>query len=100
MKSLHFTFDSEIFLWGGTSPWHFIALPTEVTDEIEDSVTLRGGFGSVKVLVTIGSSSWNTSLFPDSKRKTFILPIKKAVREAEDLVNGDTTTINVVVLAN
>lgn len=98
MNSLHFTFDSEIFLWGGDSPWHFVALPHWITDDIDDSITLRGGFGSIKVRVTIGGTSWNTSIFPDSKRKTFILPIKKGVRDAEELKSGDTTTVELMVL--
>ena len=61
-------------------------------------MTLRGGFGSIKVLVTIGNTTWNTSLFPDSKRKTFILPVKKEVRRAENLAEGDRPVIYLVIM--
>ena len=73
-------------------------MPVDIADDIEDSVTLRGGFGSIKVLVTIGNTTWNTSLFPDSKRKTFILPVKKEVRRAENLAEGDRPVIYLVIM--
>jgi hypothetical protein len=98
MSSLNFTFHTEIFRWGGDSAWHFIAVPADIADDIEDSATLRGGFGSIKVLVTIGNTTWNTSLFPDSKRKTFILPVKKEVRRAENLTEGDSPKIYLVIM--
>lgn len=98
MNSLEFSFESEIFLWNGDSAWHFVAVPVDIADDIEDSVTLRGGFGSIKVLVTIGNTTWNTSLFPDSKRKTFILPVKKEVRRAENLAEGDRPVIYLVIM--
>ena len=98
MNSLEFSFESEIFLWSGDSAWHFVAVPVDIADDIEDSVTLRGGFGSIKVLVTIGNTTWKTSLFPDSKRKTFILPVKKEVRRAENLAEGDRPVIYLVIM--
>jgi hypothetical protein len=46
------------------------------------------GFGSVRVSVTVGSTTWQTSVFPDSKTGTFVLPLKKSVRTAEHLKAG------------
>jgi len=92
-----FRFTSEIFLWKEDSPWHFIALPEDITDDIEDSVSLRGGFGSISVHVTLGTSNWSTSLFPDSRRKAFILPIKKEIRRAEQVAAGDRVTIELAI---
>ena len=48
----------------------------------------RRGFGSVKVTVTLGESRWQTSLFPN-KDGSWFLPIKKPVRVAEGLADGD-----------
>ena len=47
----------------------------------------RRGFGSVKVAVTLGESTWTTSLFPQ-KSGGWFLPIKKPVRVAEGLAFG------------
>jgi len=55
----------------------------------------RRGFGSVRVRVTIGATSWQTSIFPDGGREAYVLPLKRAVRTAEGLDVGDTCTVTV-----
>ena len=52
----------------------------------------RRGFGSVRVTVTLGDSRWQTSLFPN-KDGSWFLPIKKPVRVAEGLVDGDDVAV-------
>jgi len=86
---MDFAFDAPLWRWQGEASWHFIALPEEVTDEIEDSPIARGGFGSVRVSVQVGATSWSTSVFPDKSRGTFILPVKRQVRDREGLAEGD-----------
>ena len=65
----------------------FVSLPFEVSDAIDDAGP-RKGFGSVRVEVTVGTSTWRTSVFPSAEEKTFVLPVKKVVRTAERLVEG------------
>lgn len=67
--------------------WFFVSLPFEVADAIDDTAP-RKGFGSVRVEVSIGSSTWRTSVFPSAEERTFVLPVKKVVRTAEGLVEG------------
>jgi len=45
--------------------------------------------GSVRVAVTVGTTSWRTSVFPDSKTGAYLLPVKNAARVAEHLAVGD-----------
>ncbi|MFC8529817.1 DUF1905 domain-containing protein [Nocardia sp. NPDC057227] len=79
--------------------WHFLSLPEAVADEIEERYGHRTtGFGAVKVRVRVGGSSWSTSLFPDPKRGTYVLPVKKAVRAAEGLVAGSAAAVDLEVL--
>lgn len=76
------------------APWHFVTLPAGVADEIEDlPAATRRGFGSLRVEATIGNTSWNTSIFPDSRTTSYLLPVKKAVREAEGLREGDLVDV-------
>lgn len=92
-----YTFTSELWLWqsnGGTA-WTFITLPQDVSDEIEDTVPVKGGFGSVKVDVTIGTTEWSTSLFPSNEQESYILPVKKPVRVKENLDHGDQVDVTV-----
>ena len=87
------TFDFSAPLWRYPSAdgWHFVSVPPEISAHISDiTVGIRRGFGSVRVAVTVGGTSWRTSIFPDSKTGTYLLPMKKAVRAAEHLnVGGD-----------
>lgn len=95
---MDWTFDAEVWLWKSDAAWHFITVPHDVADEIEDMPLNRGGFGSVRVEVTIGSSTWRTSLFPSKEHETFILPLKKQVRSAEGLGVGDTCSVTLAVV--
>ena len=52
----------------------------------------------MRVEVTIGATTWRTSVFPDAKLGCFVLPMKKAVRRAEDLDVGESARIGLRVL--
>ncbi|TDO45953.1 uncharacterized protein DUF1905 [Kribbella sp. VKM Ac-2527] len=85
-----FHFSAPLWKYPGADGWHFVSLPAEISDDIGQlTVGVRHGFGSVRVAVTVGSTSWRTSIFPDSKAGTYMLPMKKAVRAAEQLSAGD-----------
>jgi Domain of unknown function (DUF1905) len=43
----------------------------------------------------VGESTWSTSIFPDSARGRYVLPIKRQVRMAEELDAGDVATMTV-----
>ena len=73
--------------------WFFVSLPFEVSDAIEVERVPGKGFGSVRVEVSVGGSTWRTSVFPSAEERTFVLPVKKAVRTAEGLVEGGPCTV-------
>lgn len=94
-------FDAELWIWEArrADTWTFVSLPTEASEEIRDLAGgLRRGFGSLRVRVTVGGSTWKTSIFPDSARGSYALPIKRAVRTAEALDAGDITTVTVELI--
>jgi uncharacterized protein DUF1905 len=85
-----FEFAAPLWRYPGADGWYFVSLPPEISTEISDiTAGTRRGFGSVRVAVTIGATSWRTSLFPDSKTGSYLLPVKKTVRAAEHLDAGD-----------
>lgn len=85
-----FEFTAPLWLHPGADAWHFLRVPPEISDDISDlSAGPRRGFGSVRVAVTVGGTSWRTSVFPDSRQGTYLLPVKKEVRKAERLTAGD-----------
>jgi Domain of unknown function (DUF1905) len=96
-------FRAEVWKWeangNGSAAWHFITL-----DKKSAAVVKKGqegkkriGWGSVPVVVTIGQTSWKTSIFPVSKRGSYLLPLKAAVRRKEGLAEGDSITISLQI---
>ena len=94
-------FEAELWIWDARQDesWTFVSLPADAAAEIRElTAGLRRGFGSVRVRVTIGATTWTTSIFPDKTRDTYVLPLKRAVRKAESLEAGDTTGVSVTIL--
>ena len=93
-------FTSPCWLYAGKGAWYFVTLPPDSAAEISYfSKALNGGkrtgWGSVRVTVQVGETVWQTSLFPDSKNKSYVLPIKAAVRKAENIVEGNILEVRV-----
>ena len=83
----------------GPAAWFFVSLPHDVADEIAEAFEGRAnGFGSVRVEVRIGSTTWATSIFPDKKNATYVLPVKKEVRRAEGLEAGSVAVLELATL--
>ena len=57
----------------------------------------KGGFGSAKVTATIGETGWRTSVFPHKASGGWLLPVKKAVRQAEGLNEGDRVRVRLTL---
>jgi hypothetical protein len=94
-------FDADLWIWDARrgDSWTFVTLPVEASAEIRELADgPRRGFGSVRVRAAIGASTWTTSIFPDSTRNAYVLPVKRAVRRAESLVTGDVATVTVELI--
>lgn len=92
-----FTFTAELWPYPKGN-WVFLTVPEDESDQINDLVPIKAGFGSVKVEVAIGNTRWRTSVFPDSKLGCYVLPVKKAVRAAEKLDIGDQPQVELTAL--
>jgi Domain of unknown function (DUF1905) len=81
---------SKVWVFSGDSSWHFLTVPTDTTKKIDKLFSgLKAGFGSLPVEVSLGKSTWQTSIFPDSKAKTYLLPLKAKIRKVEKISEGD-----------
>ena len=89
---MEFEFVGELIVWRGPAPFHFIAMPLKLAAEIRAAArALTYGWGVIPVEVTIGRTTWRTSLFP--KDGGYLVPIKDAVRKAEGLAPGDIAEV-------
>jgi hypothetical protein len=87
-----FDLRAKVVLYDGSKAvWHFLTLPKKESAAISHFFgSMKRGWGSLPVMVTIGKTQWKTSIFPDSKAGTYILPLKAEVREKEKLRAGAT----------
>ena len=89
-------FSAEIWFWKGPSPFHFVTVPEDLCDALDATAGMVSyGWGMIPVQVRIGATVWETSLWPKDGR--YIVPLKVAVRRAEKLELGATTTIRLSV---
>ena len=85
-------FDGALWRYDGDAPWHFVTVPVEMADDIEAASEPKP-FGSVPVRARIGQTTWETSLFPDKESGSYVLPVKRSIREAESIAAGDAVTV-------
>jgi hypothetical protein len=95
---MRFRFTAPLWEWNAQGGWFFVTLPEEYADDIREGPRMPRGFGSVRVRVTVGGTTWSTSVFPDAKRGSYLLPVKKQVRTAESIDDGDDVDVSLEVL--
>jgi hypothetical protein len=90
MKSNQFRFQALVWLYPGKAGWCFVTLPKDVSDEIDIKFdSKKKGWGSLPVQVTIQTTSWKTSIFPDNKAGAYLLPVKAEIRKKEKIALND-----------
>lgn len=90
-----FEFQGELWLYDGPDPWHFVTVPAEISEAIHGHAGgPRSGFGSIRVVATIGSTTWRTSVFPDKRLAALLLPVRSSVRVAEAIEAGDVVPVH------
>ncbi len=96
-----------LWRWSGVSSagaWYFLTIEGAPADAIRIAALTgqwidsgKGGFGSAKVTATIGETGWRTSVFPHKASGGWVLPVKKAVRQAEGLGEGDRVRVRLAL---
>ena len=88
-----FKFKAEIWIYPGVQgAWHFLSLPKKESTKIKKMFGEQShGWGSLPVDVTIGQTTWKTSIFPNKKSASYILPLKSEVRKKEKIEVGSKT---------
>lgn len=91
-----YEFKAEVWKWPGMAAWHFVTVDAAVAALIreERAGAPRVGWGSIPVSVTVGSTTWKTSIFPDKKSGSYLLPMKADVRMKEEISASDTVSVS------
>jgi hypothetical protein len=92
--SARFEFRAKLWRHSGKAAWHFVTAPKDTSEQMRVlSQGLRNAFGSLRVIATIGKSTWRTSVFADTKAGAFLLPVKAEVRRKERIGHGDAVDV-------
>lgn len=82
--------------WRGPSPFYFVPIPEASSKKIKAmAAQLTYGWGVIPVLGKIGKTEFSTALIP--KSGLYYLPIKNAVRFAEELEVGSKVAVSISV---
>jgi hypothetical protein len=92
-----FKIKEKIWVYDGPSAWYFITINKKVSNKIKQIPILKRGWGSVPVNVTIGETSWKTSIFPD-KEGVYLLPVKKEIRKKENLSDSSLVKLEIDII--
>ena len=78
--------------------WYFAYVDKKVSAKIaEKHAKKKAGFGSIRVTAKVGKSTWKTSIFPDKHSQCYVLPLKRQIRQAEDIDAGDTVNLSLTI---
>lgn len=84
-----YTIHTQLWQYDGMKgAWFFVTIDEVLTKKIKQiKLPKAKGWGSIRVRVTIGRTTWPTSIFP-TKQGTYLLPIKASVRKREGIAGG------------
>ncbi len=97
---ISFEFENKVWLYNAEKgSWHFVTLPVSLGEEIKDNYGYTSkGWGSIPVKVRIGETSWKTSIFPDKKENSYVLPLKASVRKKECIFDKQAIRVKITIV--
>ncbi len=88
-KGIRYDFEAEVWQFSSSGGWHFVSLPEPLSVEIRNHFKREEeGWGRLKATAKIGHTEWKTAIWFDTKKATYVLPLKAEVRKKEKLDVG------------
>lgn len=86
-KGLKYEFAAKPWKYAGPAGWVFVSLPLKMAKEIRTHLqSEEQGWGRLTATACIGTTEWKTAIWFDTTQKTYLLPLKAAVRLKERVV--------------
>jgi len=91
---IKYEFSAKVWKLSAPGGWHFVSLPTDIATEIRENLKWQEeGWGRLKAIANIGNSQWETAIWFDTKKMTYLLPLKAEIRKREKLEAGSEIKI-------
>ena len=79
---IQYQFTAKVWQHNSEGGWFFVSLPQDISTEIRQSLKWQEeGWGRMKATAAINHIKWDTAIWFDKKRNTYLLPIKAEVRK-------------------
>lgn len=79
---IRYDFSGELWKSEGQGGWYFVSLPKDISIEIRANLQWQEeGWGRMKAMAKIEDVEWETAIWFDKKKDTYLLPIKADIRK-------------------
>jgi hypothetical protein len=93
-RLIEYKFSAEVWQHSPPGGWYFVSLPDELAKQIREvHKPEEEGWGRLKAVSKIGSSEWKTAIWFDTKKNTYLLPLKSDIRHKEQIRSGVTVEV-------
>jgi hypothetical protein len=92
---MDFEFSGLVIEWRGPSPFYFLRVPVEESEDIKLAAKGLEYWGQVPVVVQLGELEFTTALFPKGGR--YLIPLKNAVRKPAGIEEGQVLDVGLNV---
>ena len=91
---IKYNFSEKVWQHSFAGGWYFVSLPENLSKEIRETLKLEEeGWGRLKATAEIGKSQWKTAIWFDTKRNTYLLPVKVEIRKKENIEAGKIVAV-------
>lgn len=89
LKGIQYQFTAKPWQHPAPGGWYFVSLPRELAKKIRTHLKPEEeGWGRLGATAKIGSSEWKTAIWFDTKKNTYLLPLKAEIRKKENITTG------------
>jgi len=95
---IKYSFSAKLWSYNVKGGWFFISLPANISKEIREHLKWQEeGWGRMKAFATIKEIEWDTAIWFDKKLDTYLLPVKKNIREKANLKLDDIIAVSIII---
>ncbi|MEM1337373.1 MAG: DUF1905 domain-containing protein [Bacteroidota bacterium] len=93
---INYTFSTKMWKHNAPGGWYFVSLPKSISKEIREHLKWQEeGWGRMKAIAQIQKEQWETAIWYDTKKETYLLPVKAKVRAKLSIVEDQNFEMDI-----